>query len=328
MARRKKKRRLSKFSKLLLASFFIGVLFLGHIKYKEYIEYKDNLEIARLAKIEEEKKKNYNNCLNNKIKETIVTGKINQKVEELNTLLKKYEVAVYYEDLTSGYNFSYKEDEVIYGASLIKLVDALYLLDNNVDLNETMVYESKYIKGSSKGMDAREIGSAVTLNDLMNYSLSISDNTAHVMLIDYIGYNNLRDYGKSLGASVILTDVGGEKYGNQTVKDTNIYLKRAYELINNHKNGDLLKKYMTNDYQNHLILKNEKNIAHKYGSYSTYFHNIGIVFSEYPYTISILTKHGNSNYKEVINTIHKSINELHLLVRENIKDSCYKKIYK
>lgn len=327
MTRRKKRRKLSFVAKLLMIIVFILIGFLAYNKYEEYVVYQEQLEAERLAKIEKEKEEKYNKCLAKKVEETEVTDEIINLQNELNSILKKYNVAVYYEDLNSGFDFKYNEDEVVYGASLIKLVDALYLLDNKVDLNKTMVYESKYIKGSSKGMEQRNIGENVSLKDLMNYSLSVSDNTAHIMLIDYIGYNTLRDYGKSLGATAILTDVGGEKYGNQTARDTNIYLKRAFKIINEYDDGSLLKDYMSNDYQNHLLLDNEENIAHKYGSYDRYFHNIGIVFDENPYAISILTQHGNDNYKDIIKSIHTKINEMHKLFRNTRKDECYSSIY-
>ncbi|MBQ6687295.1 MAG: serine hydrolase [Bacilli bacterium] len=327
MTKHKRRKKLSKISKFLLVILICVIGITVYKKYDAYLVKQEKLELLRLEKIEKEKKNKYNNCLLKKAEETDVTDSIKLLITELEDEIKKYNVYVYYEDLSSGFSFKYKENEVIYGASLIKLVDALYLYDNNLDFNSTMTYQSKYIRGSSKGMDARKIGEEISLLDLMNYSLSVSDNTAHIMLVDYIGYNNLRDYGKSLGATSILTGVGGEKYGNQTASDTNIYLKRAYKIMLEHKNGNYLKEFMTNDYQNHLILDNEVKIAHKYGSYSNYFHNIGIVFDENPYTISILTLHGNSNYKDVINNIHKKIYELHISFRENLENNCYKEVY-
>jgi len=327
MANRRRKKKLSLIAKLMLVILFGILSLIGYRKYQQYIATQEKLEKERLAQIEREKEEKYNKCLNKAFEVTEVTEEIDSLQNELNSILKKYNVSVYYEDINSGFDFKFNEDKIIYGASLIKLVDALYLYDNDVDFSDTMVYESKYIKGSSTGMDKRTVGEAVSIKDLMNYSLSVSDNTAHVMLVDYIGYNNLRDYGRSLGATAILSGVGGEKYGNQTARDTNIYLKRAYEIMSEDEDGNYLKEFMSNDYQNHLFLDNEKDIAHKYGSYDRYFHNIGIVFDDYPYTISVLTEHGNDNYKEIIKIIHEKINEVHLTFRNNRADVCYKEVY-
>lgn len=325
MARRKKRRKLSIFSKLLLVilSCFIGIY--AYKKYDDHLAEQARLEALRLEQIEKELEKKYTACLNKDFNEEEVTEDIKKLTASLDNLLKKYNVFVNYEDLNTGFLYKYKEDEMVYGASLIKLVDALYLYDNKVDFNETVTYESKYIKKYSSGMDKRTIGEKVSLKDLMNYSLSVSDNTAHMMLIDYIGYNNLKSYGKSLGANAILS--GSDKYGNQTASDTNIYLKKAYEIMTKYDNGSLLKEYMSNDYQNHLYLDNEKSIAHKYGSHDIYFHDIGIVFDENPYTISILTLHGKGNYKEIIKEIHQNINALHNEFNENRKNICYNEVY-
>lgn len=314
---------------LILIVFSCSSVFLYRKCYKSYISYQEELETENLLKQENDREEKYNKCLKKEVTDAEINEEISRIQDELNTMLKKYNVAVYYEDLNSGFSYKYKETKVIYGASLIKLVEALYLYDNEIDLNNTMVYKSKYISTPAKGMRTRKLGENITLNDLMKYSLSVSDNTAHEMLLDYIGSKNLRDYGKSLGATAILKS-GSEKYGSQTAKDTNIYLKRAYEIITNtdkYQDGILLREYMTNDYQNYLLIDNENDIAHKYGSYENYFHDIGIVFDENPYTISVLTLHGNGNYKSIIKNIHKKINELHLIFRNNRETNCYIEVY-
>lgn len=325
MARKKKRRKLSIFSKLLLViiSCFIGIY--TYKKYDDYLAEQARLEALRLEQIEKELEAKYNACIVKEFNEEELTEEIKLLSTSLDEMLKNYSVFVYYEDINTGFDYKYRENEVVYGASLIKLVDALYLYDKNVDFNETITYESKYIKNYSSGMDKRTIGEQVSLKDLINYSLSVSDNTAHMMLIDYIGYNNLKTYGKSLGASAILS--GSDKYGNQTASDTNLYLKKAYEIMTQEENGNLLRDYMSNDYQNHLYLDNEKDIAHKYGSHDIYFHDIGVVFGENPYAISILTLHGKGNYKDIINEIHKNINALHKAFNENRKSACYKEVY-
>ncbi len=314
---------------LSFSILFIICTFLGINTYKRHSNFVTYQNELKLVIEKEEKEAKYNECLNKEVSEEELTEEILNMQSELNNMLKKYNVAVYYEDLSSGFNYKYNETKVIYGASLIKLVDALYLYDKKIDLSNTMVYKSKYIITPARGMRTRKLGENVTLNDLINYSLSVSDNTAHAMLIDYIGRKNLRDYGRSLGATEILKS-GSETYGSQTAQDTNIYLKKAYEIMTNtnkYKDGYLLKEYMSNDFQNYLLLDNEQDIAHKCGSYDSYFHDIGIVFNENPYTISILTLHGNGNYKKIINMIHKEINEIHLIFRNNRKNSCYVEIY-
>lgn len=328
---RKRKQRINIIISIILIIVLLLSVFLIFF-FKNWIIL-DNLNLknvtAKSNVIEEDKSILYNKCLKKDFSEEEITEEISNIQSELNSMLKKYSVFVYYEDLNSGFTYKYKENKKVYGASLIKLVEAIYLYDNEIDLDNTMVYKSKYITSYGKKMKSRKKGESITLRDLMNYSLSVSDNTAHLMLLDYIGSKNLRDYGRSLGATAIL-EYGSDKYGNQTVNDTNIYLKRAYEIMTNkekYPEGNLLREYMSNDYRNYLILDNEKDIAHKYGYYDNYSHDIGIVFDENPYTISILTIHGNGNYKSIMNNIHKKINEMHLIFRNNRENNCYAEIY-
>lgn len=283
--------------------------------------------------IASEKKKAYESCLLKSFSQDELDDTLNNKIFEVSEYIRNnYYASVVYEDVLTGFSFKYNEDVVYYGASLIKIVEAEYLLDKaingEIDINDTIKYTSNYIASYSEGMSKRMVGEEVSIKDLISYALIYSDNTAHLMLSDYIGRNNLREYGRKLGAKNIL--IGGDTYGNQSASDTNIYLHHAYEIINsNNEYGQLLKKYMMNTFYNSLYLTSEEenNVAHKYGWYSTYYHDIGIVYESNPYYISILTNHGKGDYAVVVRDIHKKINELHHLFYEERKKRCNLEIY-
>ena len=144
----------------------------------------------------------------------------------------------------------------------------------------------------------------------INKAISVSNNNAHHYLVNYIGRENLKQYGQSLGA--INTLSGNDNYGNTTVMDQVIYLKKLYELS---KNNDKLRSYFINDYVNYLELGNI-DIMHKYGFYNQYHHNVGIVLDNSPYIVVILTEYGqNSNKYNIINSISKKVYEYHLSQR-------------
>lgn len=302
---------------------FTGSAYFGFNKYQDYKEeqriLQEKLEQERIAK---EKKEKYEKCLITKPAEEI---DLSEKESELNSLLKKYSVSLFYEDLTFNNTFTYNKDKVYYGASLIKLVDALYLYDNEVDINSTMVYKKSYKRAYSSCMDKHKYNEKVTLKELVNCALSVSDNTAHMMLIDYIGYNNLKSYGKSLGAKNILS--GWDNYGNQSASDTNIYLKRAYQIMNESEYGAFLKEVMFNTHCGYLNTSEVINVAHKYGYYNSVFHDIGVVFDEHPYTISILSSEGNKSYSKIINSISKKIKEYHDAYWKKLDENCYISAY-
>lgn len=319
---------------ILLFFFVLVILFLN-----SYINFDTSIEEilpaidSRKDDVEEQQKlSEYNTCLNASYTDNELTDEIKLLKEDIDNYIvdNNFKTSVYYEDITTGFTYTYNASTVYYGCSLIKLVDALYLIEKatngEIDLdNEKIVYTKNYKVDYSSGMATRTIGEEVSLRDLITYAISVSDNTAHLMLIDYIGFNNLKEYGESLGAKVILT--GGDKYGNQTAEDTNIYLKEAYKIITeNQEYGEFLKNIMDNDERNAFNTEDIK-IYHKYGSYGSNFHDIGLSLEERPYAISIFTLHENSNYQEVIQGIHAKVRVLHNAFYEQRKTSCYKEVY-
>ena len=189
-----------------------------------------------------------------------------------------YDISIGYYNLITGKEYYYQENKIYYGASLIKTLDAIYIYDNNL-VNEE-------------------------IKNHINKAISISDNESHYYLLNYIGKNNLKNYGVNLGASNTLS--GTDSYGNTTVKDQIVYLKKLYELS---KNNEELKSYFINDYGNYLKINNLK-VMHKYGYWSQYYHDVGIVLDDNPYIIVVLTKHGSNSYN-IINNLSQLIYNYH-----------------
>lgn len=270
-----------------------------YLKEKDKKQEKENLK---------EKEKKYKQCMNTVIDSSLLSLNFQNKVKDVNDFLNNYHAYVSYSELADNYYYGYNDNKIIYGASLIKLVDALYILDNNINIDLTLKYSSKYYNKYNKGLINHTVGDNIAIDMVVKHALAVSDNGAHKMLIDYIGFNNLKSYGKSLGAKVILT--GGDNFGMQTARDTNIYLTRLYNLLRKNNNASKFKEYMINDFHSYLNVDNLE-VAHKYGYYQDNFHDIGIIFDEHPYAISILTKYGNNDYATKIKEISLKINELH-----------------
>lgn len=330
--RKNNKKRLKKNNFKILLLLIISITIAYCVNNNEIEKKTNELTNNIVKKVDLKDEQNeHEKCLTSKYTDEDMSENLKNKILELNTYLNNYNLSVYYEDITTGFTYKYKEDEVYYGASLIKLVEALYLIDkastNEINLDTTTVkYLSKYISEDSIGMAKRNVGEEVSLRDLISYALKYSDNTAHFMLSEFIGISNLREYGKSLGAVNILNS--GDSYGNQSASDTNIYLKHAYEIMKNNSNyGTFLKECMTNTYYNYLYLDEENNVAHKWGWHSIYFHDIGIIFEDNPYTLSILTTYGKDDYKTIVNDISKKINELHHLFYSERENKCHQEIY-
>lgn len=259
----------------------------------------------------------YNYCLS--------TPYVSEDTEaSIQDFLERYQsddFAVYFEDIYNHYTILKNEDKVYYGASLIKLLDATYLIRKalafEVDLDTTViVYEERFQKDYSTGMDSHQVGEAISLRDLIYYAIAYSDNTAHEMLFDYIGVLPLREYATSLGVSLSINEV--EHFGNLTATMTHQILEEVYEiLIMDNEYSELLRTAMNNTYFNSLNY-GDIEILHKYGSYDPYFHDIGIYDDDsYPYFISIMSLIGEQASPNKITEIHQKIRAIY---EANIED--------
>lgn len=210
----------------------------------------------------------------------------NEYIANLEAYIKEknYNVSIGYVNLNTGYTYLYNNKVVYYGASLVKTVDALYVYEKmNFD-------ESTRLK--------------------VEKAISVSDNTAHNQLVNLIGIENLRAYGRGIGANNFLTRSNNDQFGNTTVNDQIAVWKYLYNFINTNSKGNELKQYFINDYSNYLLFNGIPTTMHKYGYYGDYFHNVGIVYSDNPYLVVILTKHGKNNFKNVVQDLSEKIYEL------------------
>lgn len=204
-------------------------------------------------------------------------------IKNLETYIKQknYKVSIGYVNLKTGYTYTYKPNTIYYGASLAKTVGALYAYENMTLDNET--------------------------KRLVEKAITVSDNYSHKKLTTKIGISNLRSYGRSLGASNFLTRSDKDFYGMTTVSDQIAIWKYLYKFVNTNKKGKELQSYFINSYYNYLLFDNSPIMMHKYGYYGEYYHDVGIVYSDQPYIVIILTKHGAGNYKGVVKDLSEKI---------------------
>ena len=156
----------------------------------------------------------------------------NAKMKDL-TPLERLVVFTSTKDINE-YTILKNETISFYGASLIKVLDATYLirkaLAGEIDLKtETVTYEARHKRDYSLGMDNHTIGEQISLETLIGYALSVSDNAAHEMLYEYIGVNNLRTYASSLGITITANSV--EHFGYLNADYTHKILEEVYDII-------------------------------------------------------------------------------------------------
>ena len=292
--------------------------------------YSDNLSYSDEIK-EDNLLDEYNNCLSDTYNTYDDTPYLAAMEEKLTDYLENYNVSVAFKDINTGYTYEYNSDKTYYAASTIKMLDAIYIYlnaySNKIDLDSEVTYLAKNKRGSSLRMQNYKIGDKVSLRKLVEYAITVSDNTAHDMLVDYIGKSTLKEFGNSLGATTTL--VGTDDFGAINNRDSMIYLETLNDLINNTGElGEELKSYFVNSDQNYLNFPNEGiSAVQKYGEYNSYYHANGIVYAENPYLVSILTLHGYDDFEKVIRNINTEIYNLQKEFYENRKNVCYAKVY-
>ncbi len=323
MQKRRKKRKLKKIVLVRILLFLVVILGSCLIANGIYFYEQQKIEKERIEKEQRlltEKERIYEECINT----PFLSEATSNQILELETEYQNKYLSFYFEDINNQYTITKDEERSYYGASIIKLVEALYLIqkamDQEVDLNETKVYEAKYKAPYSSGMITHQIGDEVTLRELITHAITVSDNTAHFMLFDYIGLSNLREYANSI--SVHLTATESERYGNLRAIDGYYILKEAYRILSlNNEYSEFLKSIMDNDYFNSLNF-DTKRFLHKYGFTEPYYNDIGIYFDEkYPYLLSVFTSYAYSDYSTIVETLSKKIYEIYeanLLEKEEV----------
>ena len=311
MAKRKKKKTLRKLIYVFILTLALGgcYLYYNHQHQLAVLQEQQRLEEERIKKEKEEK---YQTCLTKKYEESELTNELLSKKNEIDTYIKtnNYKASVLYEDIQTGFNYKYNTDTVYYGCSLIKIVDALYLINQailgNVNLDtETVTYTRNYVRSFSSGMEKRKIGEQVSLRDLITYAISVSDNSAHMMLFDFIGLEKIREFANSINVKTSISY--SDKFGNLRAIDGYNILKEAYRILSLHNEySEFLEKIMHNEYYNYLNF-DDVEFLHKYGYSDRYYNDIGIYNGENPYLISVFTRYAYDDYQNIVKTLSKKI---------------------
>ena len=289
---KKKFKRKPKALKCLIFIIILGLTITIIFQYRTvaYNEEQRLIEIKeeQERKEKEERERKYNTCMNTPYKDEIIDTLFEELLETTNA-------AIYFEDINNNYTLTNRENASFYGASIIKLYLATYLVENartgDINLDTTITYTYNYSLYKGRLLSTRTVGEEITLRDLIYYSIAVSDKGAYMMLSDYIGVNTLKKYAKNL-FDTNLNISEENRFSYLTVTDTNELLKYVYDFIQfDDEYSKLLVDAMNNTYFNSLNFDNIT-FLHKYGYYEVNYNDIGIYDSTNPYLVSIFTLYG------------------------------------
>lgn len=224
------------------------------------------------------------------------------KIEGLELLINKIEkltkdkqglYGLYVKSMNDGFGFGINEERVFTAASINKLpIVASYLIGQETgkfSFSEIYKLKSSDIEDGSGTLINQKSGSNYTYDELLKFIGRYSDNTATNVLVEKIGVGEVEKnlvLWKMFGTSII--------NNKTTPKDTALFLEKIYK-------DEIFKKTKTKDYFFDLFVDTEFEeripagipdniiISHKIGNQVRVWSDCGMVFSEKPYSICILT---------------------------------------
>lgn len=224
---------------------------------------------------------------------TFETKDIDFYIRSLENYLetKNYDLSIGYQNLNNNYTYKYNPEKSYYGASTIKSIAALY------------AYENMELTSS--------------LKSLINLMISVSSNEAYESVADQIGLKNLKTYGEEIGLTNFMNDQSNAYYSDMTVDNQLIIWQKLWDFFHKNEKGEELENYFNNDNYNCLKFDKSLKVLHKYGFWGSVFHDTGIIESNNPYIIVVLTNEGGKNYEKIINDVSEKIYNLNELVKNS-----------
>lgn len=242
--------------------------------------------------IEQDNNDNLNEEDNNKLIEEPKKS-FQEGIDDIITSLAgeyKENLGVYCKNMSSGEEYELNLDNYYFAASIAKVPLCMMVLDEaykgNISLDQTISFRESDREGGTGVLYYLDSIPDITVREAVKLTIVNSDNIAHNMLIRFLG-RSATDYMREINNDYEIP------YGNYTTaRQVSVALNRLYENKENNPYYSELIQYMK-ETQFHDRLDKYlpyEIVAHKIGSYSRYYHDIGIIYGKEPYILVILTK--------------------------------------
>lgn len=200
--------------------------------------------------------------------------------------------AFYYLRLSDSFTYGVNETDEMQAASLIKLpvMATLYREADagRIDLDDKYTLKNSDKVAGSGSLYGKADGTVLTYRELARYMGHESDNTAFNILRKKVGETKINQLIKDLGmtkTSLVLNTTSPHDIG--------LFFKKLWknEIVTEPLRDEIL-GYLTDTIYETLLPNGISgvNIAHKYGAEIHVLNDAGIVFSEKPFILVIMTK--------------------------------------
>jgi len=318
----------------LATLFFVSLLTLKALTYKNTIDTYEEVFLTIDNKLEENVNFNYDktlvadkykdiqineyiNCLNKELTNEELSQELKNSISSLENLFNSsYDhFAFKYTDIYTGFTISYNENQEIFTASTIKAPMAIYLYEQAekgiVNLEEKLTYTPNYYNTGSGILKTRKFNESYTIKELISYAIIPSDNAAHNMLMDRFGRNNMYTFWSEKGTVSIFKQYSN--WGVTNANDATIYMKELYDYYNTDTelSNELMKTFQNVSFKPLSGKGLTRNTANKSGWTGSVFHDAAIVFDENPYILVVLSNTGVTGYTYLFNKTSNLVGEIH-----------------
>jgi len=200
---------------------------------------------------------------------------------------------LYVHRLSNGTDYGVNENEIFTAASLIKLpvIFALYKESEEGVLDLDTKYSLKRsdkVQGSGS-LSGKPDGFVLTYREVARLMGKQSDNTAYRIALNLIGEEKVNKVINELG--MVNTSLSENE---TTPKDIGIFFDRLWNgsLISDEFRDEIIENLTDTIYEDHLAAGIPKDIkvSHKYGREVHIVNDAGIVFSDDPFVIVLMSK--------------------------------------
>ncbi|MEG0254562.1 MAG: serine hydrolase [Vagococcus sp.] len=166
-------------------------------------------------------------------------------------------------------------------------------------INQMPIYS--YMRGGAGILQGKPYGSYYSLDTMLNWTAKYSDNQG----ANFLGYYGANQYEQKMRNEI------SQIIGRTWVSPFQVSAKENALLISAmYRQGGQVMSYMQNTvFDNQRIPKYlPVKVAHKIGDVGSYTHDIGVVYANSPYVLSVMTQNGTSY--ETISVLSKEIYDI------------------
>ena len=255
-------------------------------------------------------------------KELKIYGNVDKELAaELEKILKDYNknisVAAY--SLDGEKALVYNSNQTYFSACTIKMPIMLYCCkqidEGKIDKDTILTYEERHYHGGSGSIRYNAFGSKYSIETLITLGLSISDNVAYEMIVEYLGHDGFNAMMKELGCTSTIVPNWSIWASKAQVNDFIKIWREVYEYFETGSVGaEILKNACTNTKFAYGVNALDVDYSHKSGDNfppNAVHNDAGIIWTGNDYLFAIFTNsEGNSYDNKVIGNTAKKIYEI------------------